>query len=181
MERMQWYFSSQSVCLSLTKWVSNYLLWLPRAKIWLYAVTSSAQVCSFERKAGKSPAELVAAAKLRGEGAHFVMLRGLHYSQACVPSMGFIYGPNKMEQNILCSRLQSGLLWSEMKLKMCLRISRWGGGGGINRFVTFFFFKNEMLKTKLCCIYNCLYRGVSFYKKKRGGGSLFRLVGRIVL
>lgn len=64
--------------------------------------------------------------KLKGDGAHkegriSLRCRSLHYSQACVPATGFIYGPNKEERNILWSRLQSGLLWLEKKL------SRGGG------------------------------------------------------
>lgn len=46
----------------------------------------------------------------------------LHHSQAPVSAMSFIYGPNKPEQNILCGRLQSVLLWLEIKLKKCV----WG-------------------------------------------------------
>lgn len=69
--------------------------------------------------------------KLRGEEEHeegriLLCWGSLHYSQAWVPAMRFIYGPNKVEQNILCTRRQSGLLWLEMKLKMCLRVC--GGG-----------------------------------------------------
>lgn len=56
----QWY--AHSVCLSVRKCVSNYLLLLSSAKTWLCAVTTSVQVCSFERKAGKWPAKLMAAA-----------------------------------------------------------------------------------------------------------------------
>lgn len=56
----------------------------------------------------------------------------LHHSQAPVSAMRFIYGPNKPEQNILCGRLQSVLLWLEMKLKnVSQALQR-------NTFVTFF-------------------------------------------
>lgn len=65
----------------------------------------------------------------REEGRILLCWGSLHYSQAWVPAMRFIYGPNKVEQNILCSRLQSGLLWLEMKLKMCLRVCRGGKEG----------------------------------------------------
>lgn len=47
--------------------------------------------------------------------------------------MRFIYEPNKPEQNILCGRLQSVLLWLEMKLKNVSEASQ------RNTFVTFFF------------------------------------------
>lgn len=47
--------------------------------------------------------------------------------------MRFIYEPNKPEQNILCGRLQSVLLWLEMKLKNVSETSQ------RNTFVTFFF------------------------------------------
>lgn len=57
----------------------------------------------------------------------------LHHSQAAASAMRFIYGPNKPEQNILCGRLQSVLLWLEMKLKNVSEASQ------RSTFVTFFF------------------------------------------
>lgn len=84
--------------------------------------------------------------KLRAEEAHeegrILLCRGsLHYSQPSLLAMGFICGPNKVQQNILCSRLQSGLLWLAMKLKNVsegvLWKRRWEKCR-LNRFVTIF-------------------------------------------
>lgn len=57
---------------------------------------------------------------------------GAFITQAPAPAMRFIYEPNKPEQNILCGRLQSVLLWLEMKLKNVSEASQ------RNTFVTFF-------------------------------------------
>lgn len=70
----------------------------------------------------------------RGVGTHEegrMILNGgrLRYSQASVPATWFIFVPNKVEQNILCSRLQFGHLWMGMKPTMYLRIW-WEGKRG---------------------------------------------------
>lgn len=75
----------------------------------------------------------------REEGWILLCRGSLHYSQPSLLVMGFICGPNKVQQNILCSRRQSGLLWLVMKIKnvsegvLCKR--RWEKCR-INRFVT---------------------------------------------
>lgn len=97
-----------------------------KKKSWLHCAAASVWAGSFGKYGRKMASWTHRSDKLRAEEEHeegriSLCWGSLHYSQAPVLAMRFICGPNKVEQNILCSRLQSGLLWLEMKLKMCLR------------------------------------------------------------
>lgn len=149
------------------------------------------RTCSPERKAGKWPAKLILGTNWEEKGEHkegriLLCWGSLHYSQACVPAMRFIYGPNKVEQNILCSRLQSGLLWLEMKLKMCLRICRGRGEReGVQSRSTdlslFLFPKSQKVSTAVFITACSHHTEDIFCSMQKKSLSIFRFFGRVIL